>query len=284
MKTLNTNEIITLSIKVTEEIEEKSLHNFLRTSILNSNLFFSKNTYYYFYYNLNTFTYEIIFYEKLKEHIYLEPFLIVQNQAQNDDVIKVFFYNNNFIVSKNEKILILKKVNKIDIEEISLYVKQIYKIKEFEIIEILQEYLDALVIKKNLPVVNAFHPLYPPKSFYIFCTFLSTSLLAFVLILYFIYYKEDNVKTIKHTQQIVNNFSSDKIIDKTIELFKYIKLDHIIIDKVSYTNSKIKTILYHKKKSHLLSFTNRYTKNLHIKQLKYNDIRSMYSMEITVEY
>lgn len=284
MKTLNTSEISTVSIKVTEEIESRSLHNFLRTSITNSNLFFSKYTQYYFYYNSNTLTYEIIFYEKSSEGITLEPFLIVQKLNQNDDMVKVFLANDYFIVSKNNKLLIFKKVNSRNKEEISLFVKQMYKIKEFETIEITQDYLDSLVHEKYLPFIDEFYPLYPKKSFYIFCTFITVVSLIFIFMVYFNYYQENSVKNTKPIQQIVHSIQDDKTMNKTIELFKYIKSNHIVIDKVTYSNSKIKTILYHKDKSHLLAFTNGYKENLHIKLLKFNDVKSLYSMEITVEY
>jgi len=156
MKTFNTNEISTLSIKVTEEISKRNIHAFLKTTISNSNVFFSKNTYYYFYYNSNTLTYEIIFYEKQSQNTTLEPFLITQKLSQNDDIVKIFLVNDYFIVSKNHKLLIFKKVDKIDIDEISLYVKQMYKIDEFETIEITENYVDSLGEENNLKLNGAY--------------------------------------------------------------------------------------------------------------------------------
>jgi len=286
MKTLSIDCISTLSIKVTEEITKKSLHNFLKTSIINSNSYFSKNTYYYFHYNSNTLTYEIILYEKLSQNTILEPFLIVQKLNQTDDEVKIFLVNDYFIVSKNNKLLILKKVNSIDIEEISLYVNQMYKIQEFEIIEITQDYVHAIVQEKHLcvGVKDEFYPLHPKKSFLVFSTFAISSLFVLLFMIYGVYYKEEYITTAKPILKSVHKVSADKTINKTIELFKYIKLNHITIDKVIYSNKKIKTILYHKKKSQLLSFANSYKKNFHIKFLKFNEIKRMYTMEITIEY
>jgi len=284
MEILNINEISTLSIKVTEEITKKSLHNFLKTSIKNSNSYFSKNTYYYFYYNSNTLTYEIILYEKLSQKATLEPFLITQKLNQNDEVIKIFLVNDYFIVSKNTKLLILKKVNSIDEEEISLYVNQMYKIEEFEIIEITQDYLDSLAQEKCLFLNDGFYPLHPKKSFFVFSIFATASLFVLLFMIYSMYYKVEYINTTKPIKEIVHKTSTEGTINKTIELFKYIKLNHITIDKVIYSNKKIKTILYHKKKSQLLSFANSYKKNFRIKFLKFNEIQRMYTMEITIEY
>lgn len=284
MKILNTNEISTLSIKVTEEITKKSLHNFLKTSISNSNAFFSKNTYYYFYYNSNTLTYEIIFYENLSQNRVLEPFSIVQKLNKNDNVVKIFLFYDYFVVSKNDKIMILKKVSRINIDEISLYVTQMYKIQEFEIVEITQDYLDTLSQEKQLTIKHEFYPLHPKKSFFVFGVFLIASLFVLMLIIYNEYYKVEHTKNTNPITEMVHIGSNSKIIDKTTELFKYIKLNHIIIDKITYSNKKIKTILFHKKKSHLLSFADIYKKNFYIKFLKYNDMKNMYTMEITIEY
>lgn len=284
MKTLNTNDISTLSIKVTEEIAKRNIHTFLKTAISNSDLFFSKNTYYYYYYNSNTFIYEIIFYEKSSETTTLEPFLIAQKLNQNDDVIKIFLVVDYFIVSKNNKLLIFKKVNTIDVEEISLYVNQMYKIEEFEIIEITQEYIDSLLDEKKTLLNDEFYPLYPKKSFYVFSAFVTISSLIFILMLYLVYYKEEHVKIAKKVHTKVHRVSSNNSIDKIIELFEYIKLNDITIDNVFSSNKKIKTILYHPQKSQLLTFANTYKKNFNIKLLKYDDIKRMYIMEIIVEY
>jgi len=284
METLNANKISTLSIKVTEEITKKSLHNFLKTSIKNSNSYFSKNTYYYFYYNSNSLTYEIIFFEKSSQNITLEPFLIVQKLNHNDDVVKVFLVNDYFIVSKNTKLLILKKVNRIDEEEISLYVNQMYKIQEFEIIEITQDDVHALSQEKYLPLKDEFYSLYPKKSFFTFSIFATASSFVLLFMIYSVYYKVEYINTTKPIKKIIQKNSTDRTINKTIELFKYIKINHITIDKVIYSNKRIKTTLFHKKKSQLLSFANSYKKNFHIKFLKFNEIKRMYTMEITIEY
>ncbi len=180
--------------------------------------------------------------------------------------------------------MILKKVDNIDNEEISLYINQIYKIKEFEIIEITQDILDSLVNEKNSLTMSLFYPLYPKKSFYFFCTFIVLTFLVFGFILDNIYNKKHNMKTTQVTPIVLHRASDSKTILKIIELFKYIKLNGIKIDKISYSKGKIKTTLYHKKKSHLLIFVNTYKKHLMIKLLKYNEIKRIFTMEITVEY
>lgn len=284
METLNANEISTLSIRVTEEIVEKNLHNFLKTSIINSNLYFSENTYYYFYYNANTFIYEIIFYEKLSSNTILEPFIIVQKLNKDDDIVKVILLSNYFIVSKKNKLLLMKKVHTMDIKEVSLYVNQMYKIQKFETHHISQEYLDDIKQEKHLHVKDEFYPLYPKKSFALFSTFTVSSVILLILMIYTVYYKKDDIQHIKPVISVVNTDSSEMTIKKTSELFHHIKTEGIIIDKIIYFNKKIKTTLYHENKSYLLSFANTYKNNLQIKVLNYNEMNSMFTMEIIIEY
>ncbi|MGK0256345.1 MAG: hypothetical protein ACI81I_000962, partial [Arcobacteraceae bacterium] len=50
MKVLDIENIHTLSIKVTEKIAKKNLLKFIRTTIFNSELSFSKTSHFYFYY------------------------------------------------------------------------------------------------------------------------------------------------------------------------------------------------------------------------------------------
>ena len=284
MKTLNTNEISTLSINVTEEITKRNIYSFIKTAILNNNVSVSKNTYYYFYFHSNILTYEIIFYEKTSDKITVMPFLITQKLNENDDIIKIFLVTDYFVVSKNNKVLIFKKVNSINLEEISLYVKQIYKIEEFKMIEVRQDYVKTITQGKDFVAKYDFYPLYPKKSFYIFSVFVILTLIGLILMIYTEYYKVKHVKTTKPVNNLVVKVSSNSSIDKTLELFKYIKLNGIMIEKVSSSNKKIKTILYHHQKSQLLLFANTYKNKFNIKLLKYDDIKGMYSMEIVIEY
>jgi len=289
MKILTVDDISTLSVKVTEKIEEKNLHNFIRTAIINSDFIITKYYYYHYYYHSKTFTYEIIFYEKLSSKTFLEPFFLINQYSNNSnyDDINVLLVKNYLMVTKHNRLLILKKVKKLDKEEISLYLQQIYKIKEFKIIEVSEEDFEKSIEKSSMIEVTGSYALYPKKSFYFFIVFIISSLLICFISIYVDYINVNNITIVKQpiVKEIENKtITSKNIIIQTIELFKYLKVKKIQIEKVVYSKNKIKTTLSHKEKSNLLEFVKKYKKNIHLKSLIFSEIKNIYTMDISFEY
>lgn len=283
MNNNNVKDICTLSVKVTEEITNKNLHQFLKTSIKNSDFFFSKNSFYSFYYNSATFTYEILFFEKPNDTMFIEPFYVVSKYCSLDDAIKVFLTNRYFIITQNNKLLIYKKVENINKEELTLYIEQIYKIQDF-IIESIEE--KDIENKKNLneiQVSNIFYELYPNNVFNIFIFFvLSISFLLICLVYLSYHYKETKPIVKEPLQSIKNNDYLS--ITNIVTLFDDLKSSGIVINKLKYSKSILQTILKHREKAHLLSFVNRYKKTIHIKSLQFDANKNMYFMEVSIVY
>jgi len=289
MKILTVDDISTLSVKVTEKIEEKNLHNFIRTAIINSDFIITKYYYYHYYYHSKTFTYEIIFYEKLSSKTFLEPFFLINQYSNNSnyDDINVLLVKNYLMVTKHNRLLILKKVKKLDKEEISLYLQQIYKIKEFKIIEVSEEDFEKSIEKSSMIEVTGSYALYPKKSFYFFIVFIISSLFICFISIYVDYINVNNIAIVKQpiVKEIENKtITSKNIIIQTIEFFEYLKVKKIQIEKVVYSKNKIKTTLSHKEKSNLLEFVKRYKKNIHLKSLIFSEIKNIYTMDISFEY
>ncbi len=283
MKILNAKEINTLSIKVTEEINKKNLHSFLKTSIINSGLDISKNSYYYFYYNKYASTYEILFYEKVSESIVLEPFLVLEKYPKNCASVRVYITNDYFVIVQNNKLLIFKKVTTSDIDEISSYIKQIYKIEKFEMIQLSSKELSLLKQEGVSVSQEYFYPLYHKNSFRFFMIF---SIFGFILLLGFLYIENNKIKNIKSTPIFSPQVKTQKRIsvgDKIDVLFKNLKSYNIVIEKIEYENGKFQTIVYHKNKTDLLNFANLYINKIQIKTLKYDDSKKLYAMEVIIE-
>lgn len=285
MKTLIKSDVSTLSIKVTELIEYKNLQKFLKTSIENSSLAVSKNTYYYFYYHIDTFTYEIIVFEKDSTDTIIEPFLLLENYYKNDDITKVIVTNSYFLVILNEKILVLKNMKTLDKDEICLYIEQMYKIKSFELIETTQELIDSLGTMKNNSIIPDIYPVYPQKSFYYFVLFTFVSIVLLFGLISFEYMQESFEVNTQTSPRITKTSTKDnKSINKALELFTYLHSSNIFIDKIAYRNRRVKTILYHPKKSKLLEFINKYKSSINLKSLKYNETKKLYALEIAIVY
>lgn len=283
MKTFDIDDISTLSVQVTEEIEAKNLHSFLRTSILNSNIHISNSTY-YFYYNKHTFTYEIVIYNNLSEHTMMSIFGVIEEHNLNDNKIKVYLTQKYFFISQNKKLLILKKVNYTNTDEISLYIEQIYKLKNFELILLKDDEIDSLLNNTEVKKIDGIYDIYPKKSFYIFSIFLFTSVIIFSFFMYTTTIPNNKEKPQLPIVQNIYKQKSTEVIVKLFEFMEDIKSHEISIEKIVYGTSKIETILYHKNKSHLLDFTRRYTESFQIEFLNYNKLKNMYQMKVTLEY
>jgi len=194
MDTIQIDDISTLSIQVTEEIESKHIHTFLKTSILNDNPNVSKKTHYYFFYNQSNRMYEILYFENSLD-TNVEVFDIVEKFNNNDNIVNVLISDSYFILCKNGKIIALKKIDDVKIEEIKLYIEQMYKIENFEVIVLTKKDTEQLESNSKNNSYNNCYNLYNKKSFYIFCSFLLTTFILFVIIVYFTFYEKE--KTIK---------------------------------------------------------------------------------------
>jgi len=284
MKILDAHSLSTISIKVSEEIEAKNLLRFLRTTILNSQLLFTKESCFSYYYNASVLTYEIVLYEKLSQDISIEPFLFLEKNKK-DILLKVFITKTYFVITKNNQLLIFKKVNNSNKEEISSYIKEIYKIESFEIIQVSEDDIEELKLNITSNTMDHSYSLYPKKSFYLFVLFSMCIFTILLLSVYVTYYPQKAIFEEISTKKEISHFKNrDKVMPDTIELFKYIKLNKIMIEKVEYSNSRIKTTLRHKEKIHLLNFANIYSKTLQIKLLKFDEVEELYVMEIIIEY
>ena len=276
-------ELFTLSIRVSEKIESKNLHIFLRTSILNSDIITSKNSFYYFYYNSNTTTYEIIVFKRDIDKFLPEPFLLAENYLVKDNTIRVFLRDEYFLITQNHKLLIVKKVNKIEKEELSLYIKQVYKIRKFDIVD---DVIDLSNFQpKNTTQSKQLFLLYPKKSFYYFCLF-SISVLLLLCISIYLEKNKYNDVVIKRPiiQKHIVKLDNPSIVPFVTELFTYIKSKNIRIQQVYYINNQFKTTLMHSNKSSLLEFVNEFNKNISLKYFKYDEVKDIYMLDVSLEY
>ena len=73
------------------------------------------------------------------------------------------------------------------------------------------------------------------------------------------------------------------MIGKTIDLFKYLKLNNIMVENLDYKNNKIQAILLHKDKKKLLDFLVIYNDSIDIKSIEYQDKKNNYRMVVVIE-
>jgi len=287
MKILNADEIFTLSIKVSEPIEKRYLLSSLRTAVKNSTPNSTKNCHFQFYYNPNTLTYELLFYEKTSDDIILEPDLIIANKSfeKDDEKIKVLVTDGYLVVTQNQEILILKKITAIEDDEITLYVQQIYKIDDFELIRVFDDEIKSLDDSMHIDSTNKTYPLNESKSFKIFTILCASGLILLVMSIYFTYYTDDKSAIVPIQKEVIPKHTNKKMILKnTLTLFENISIYKLGLGKINYKNRIITTILSHPKKSTLLEFATLYKKKLKIKSIKFDETASHYIAEVSIEY
>ena len=283
MNIISIKEISILSVSVTEEIEYKSLHLFLQSSIKNSNFEVFQNTYYTFTYNKKSSSYEIIFYNKNSNDISLEPFLLFERYKKKDSITRLLVCKDYFVVIYKNRVLHLKKINKSKIEEIQVYVNQMYKISEFEVIEVSQDILDSLYTDNNIVSNIFFYPLYPRYSF---VTFLIFTICTFIILILTLYFMDTNKITERENSVplVQEETLSSQIVNKSTEFFNQLKIDNIYIEHIGYKNNRAKIVLYHHSDKKLLDFSKKYVDVMKIKIIKYNEIKKQYIMEVVLEY
>lgn len=287
MKILNADEIFTLSIKVTEPIGERYLLSSLRTAIKNNTPNTPKNCHFQFYYNAPTFTYEVIYYEKISDDIVLEPAIIIANKytQKSDEKIKVFVTDSYLIVTRNHEILIFKEITAIEDEEIVLYVKQIYKIDDFQLIRLSTKEIEELDSSIDIPNTNKTYPLDESKAFKVFTVLCASGLLFLGISIYFTYYTDDKSVILPIQNEMISQVNNKKmILNDTLKLFEDISTYKLRVEKINYRNHTVTTTFSHPKKSILLEFANLYKKKLKIKSLKYDESEKLYVVEVTIEY
>lgn len=281
----------TLSITVTEEIKPKYLMKFLRESIKNSDLFIPQDAGFYYYFLKDSLRYEILIFSK--NDIYnLDPLLMGGYYEDSTlNTIDLFYTNKYFTIYKDGVLVVYKSVEDVDLNDLIVYAKQVYRLNITNSIKIDQSILDKIRSKKviKLPIYD----LIPNNSYNIFLSFV---MMIFLLSSYFIYEQvvyNNNLIAISNSDRLMKEQyeifqtkykqNNTLIIKRLDHLFKYLKLNNIEIESIIYVNNKFRTRLIDKNRENLLNFINGYKKKVKVKSIKYYKERSVYMMEVVID-
>jgi uncharacterized membrane protein len=286
--------INTLSIKVTERIESKYLTDFILTTIKNSDIQINQKSFYFFTFLKSSLTYEIIvFVDQEKKDFIFEPFLLLgyYYKKRSENSVDLFLLDNFFVLFKNQQFLTFKTIQNAKPDDVKIYLLQTYNIKIDNTIQIDQK--ESRQIRANYFVhykdkINYdYGTLYKNNSFKLFQLFVLISTIVFG---YFIYEKVNNTKQIKSIRKkdttldiaynrLKNQYKQHniKVIDKTIELFKYLKLNKITVELFDFNNNQINISLIHKDKKRLLDFLTIYD-TVDVKSIEFQKDKSNYKM------
>ncbi len=286
---ISSKELSSLSIKVTEKIEDKNIFNFLRTNIKNSEFSISSKTKFYYSFIPSSLSYEILIFNCETVPSIPEPFIF---EAESTiDNIDLFITEQYFCLFDSKKLLFYKKIENILQEDIQIYIEQLYKIKIDKTIQISEEKLKSLqdnYLKKLKKVKLKFYPVQKDNSYYFFGLFLVISIVILIGALYTQIQKK-TTSTSTTTQIVQNKYdnllriyetNNKKPVDTIIDLFEEIKLQKIVVEKVSYKNDKLEMVLVHKNRQQLLDMVTMYKKKIQIISIVLN--KNSYKMDISI--
>ncbi len=290
-----TSDIEIVTINVTEQIIPQFLNEFLLTTIETNNIILDDNSYIWhkFFDHINLYEIYIINSKKNSFDIYpniLHKFYI---DDKNSDRLDLFILRNVFVVYNSCELYCFKSFKYSSNEDIINYVEQVYKlsldniylIDEVRLNELKKEYI------KNNNNYNKpkFIKLKKNNHFILFCIFSIFCILIFSTHLYDTFDDISNKNEVK-LSQIKNKYENLKqnrlehkrLVLALTELFKYIKLENIIINKIIYENNSIKLALMHKNKDKLLNFTTIYNGKFTIERIEFLKEMALYKMVINI--
>jgi hypothetical protein len=298
---IEASNIQVISIEVTEKINSKYLKQFLKTTLESNNINIDSNIYitHTFIQHLNL--YEIYILKSSNENFITEIDILYKYYSINNtnNTTDLFITNNFFVIYRNKKLFTFKYFNKQStLNDITLYIKQIYKIRLDNIYTIANNEFNDLkqlsIDDKSYININSFHKINTNNISLLFFIYLFISTILFGSFLYNIYinrytklnHQLQNIQTKYKTLSLQHNNKSKYISSislKIINLFKYLKLKHIKLQFLIYEKKKIKATLLHKNQKNLLNILTIYNREIKINNIDYIKDKSIYKMEVEIE-
>ena len=290
---LDISEIQSFSVKVTEQIEDKHLLEFLRTSIFHHQININKHSRFYYKFISFSLSYEIIVFNSIDSKNIPEPF--IYKSLCDVSTIELFITQHYFCLFDSTELILYKTIENILKEDIQTYIEQLYKIKIDKVTIIdTKEYNN---IKDNFITHCGkykfdFYPMKKDNSFIYFLLSFFLIITIFLFSLFDIQNKNyTNTKQIKNTLSYekgykellkLYNKGEKKPIKKVVEIFNYLSSYNISIKKLSYKNSKLYLKLENNSRKKLLQNISDNSNEIEIQSIYYDKIIKKYIMDIII--
>ena len=281
------NEIKSLFIDVSEEIENKNLNKFILTSLQLNNFQINKNDFIHINFINELKQYQILVFPKEYKNLIFQIFEIFYVDKTDLNSFDLYLTNDFFCLYKNAQFYYFQKIeSRLEIEELIAYVnkKFIIKIDNYKIIDHSKlEELKSLYLEKKLKNKLQNFNKKNDYSFKIYLIYLIIILVPFMLFL------ENNDKS-KNSFILENNFDKLKNdyffipfygnFDFLIKLFQKYNLN---IKSFEYKENKIKTIFYSTSKSDIYSLFEELKNRLISQEINYLENEKIYEVIIYVK-
>lgn len=299
IKVENANTFLT---KVSEEIDTKHIHNFVRTQIQSQNLTLDNNSVIFYLYLPSVNSYLISLVNSKTKNIALEPFVFLDFYIQNEEnknSIDLFICKDFFALYDNKKLIYFNKIERGFLKnDIVKYINQTLKKQIDNIYDIKDEKLELYKksyvsnIKKIVPI--NFILAKSSKSSLYFLTYL-----AIVIFMFSAYYVKNYVKVDTNISLIENNIKlndikkeyeslllkyvdNQTVMASLVDLFYLLNENGIKLKNIKVSQGESQIIMFAENKNKLLDFLDYYDEDSTINHLKYIKEDNSYEMVATI--
>lgn len=292
----------TFLAKVSEEINNKYLNDYLKTQIQSQNLTLNNNSKIFSLYNEETKSYLITLVDSLKNDIVLEPYVFYShyiNSNQNNST-DLFLFNSFFALYDNKELIYYKKItNNFEKDDIVNYVNQILKKDINNLYEIsfdeYKKYKDKYVTNyKDMPKVE-YIKIEDNRSALYYLSYLI--IVIFIFIFYYIdinnkkdlenqkHNKIEKIENVKKEYQslLLKYVNNERITNDLIILFKILKQNEIILKHINISEDSSQIVVNSSSKEVLFDFLDYYDENSIINKIEYIKEDNSYEMVATVK-
>jgi hypothetical protein len=301
-KLIPTSDIQTIQISVTEEINLKFLNKFITTTLVTNKIEITSETFIWYNFIKHKKRYDIYVVYNDSNYFNISPNIVSAFYKTNDIVsIDLFILKDTFIVFKNKQLYCFKCITYSNEEDIKNYICTTYKIDIDNIVYINDTKFQELQLAyEKIPIVKRYNPfkkLKEKKIFLFFIIYVAISTFIMLIFLYNSFINSSSLVQSKQLKKITQQYQKlkqkqtnqkikydTKIMPKIIELFRYIKLENLTIQKLTYTHNQITLALLHQNKNKLLNFLTIYNGKVNVHKVSLLENLSLYSMEIDIEF
>lgn len=295
---IDSSNVNSFSISVTEEIDDTYLLTFLRTHIERQNFLLNEQSYFYYFFHKSVLKYEVIVFDKHSKNSYPDIFSL-QVSPQIDGVT-LFLLEDSFCLYIDNELALFKKLEKVIEEDIKEYILQVYNLSIDTVVILTTQEIEQLIkefqIKLSQKSKKKFFSYKEQKSFRYFQYFLLFATIIFLLFLYKIYNDkleyQNYSNSIQNTKQLqvqknlisqYKQFESQAPLKKLSPVFKNLNSLEIKILKLEYDKKRFWLQLSHSKKEPLLELI-QLQKSLETKAIYFDKNLSAHVLEIELVF
>ncbi|MDD2895862.1 MAG: hypothetical protein PHG81_07545 [Aliarcobacter sp.] len=284
------NEIKSLFIDVSEEIENKNLQKFIFTSLKLKNLVIKKNDFVHINFICELKQYQILIFPNHYKNVIFEIFNQFYIDKKELNSFDLYITKEFFCLYKNGKFYYYQNLeSEIFVDDLVEYINKIFSIKIniFKIIdETYKEELKNSYLKKSLKNVLLNFNSKKDFSFQIYLIYMLILLLFFIYL--YINYKENNkdykeLNSINSVEELKKEYSFDTFSSNFSELISLSQKYNLNLKTFEYKENKVKIILSTSIKSDIYSFFNELKTNLISHDINYFENEKIYESTIYVK-